>query len=62
MAEIAGLRGWDAIEQQNLYAHVPNRAGAVVLWAFYLPHLNAAVQLPPADEIDRLLRDPAVLK
>lgn len=36
--------------------------GAVVLWAFYLPHLNAAVQLPPADEIDRLLRDPAVLK
>ncbi|KAI7837031.1 hypothetical protein COHA_009108 [Chlorella ohadii] len=36
-------------------------AGAVVLWAFYLPHLNAAVQLPPADEIDRLLRDPAVL-
>lgn len=36
--------------------------GAVVLWAFYLPHLNAAVQLPPADEIDRLLRDPAVLQ
>ncbi|PRW60336.1 glycerol transporter [Chlorella sorokiniana] len=36
-------------------------AGAVVLWAFYLPHLNAAVQLPPADEIDRLLRDPAML-
>lgn len=32
-----------------------------MLWAFYLPHLNAAVQLPAADEIDRLLRDPAML-
>lgn len=37
-------------------------AGAVVLYIFYLPHLNQAVALPPADEIDRLLRDPAVLK
>ncbi|PSC68501.1 plant MCA23-20 [Micractinium conductrix] len=35
--------------------------GGTVLWLFYLPHLNAAVALPAADEVDRLLRDPAAL-
>lgn len=33
-----------------------------MLYVFYLPHFNAAVQLPAADEVDRLLRDPAMLK
>jgi hypothetical protein len=36
--------------------------GAVVLWVFYLPHLNSAVQLPAADEVDRLLLDPSMLR
>ncbi|KAL4429856.1 hypothetical protein ABPG77_010973 [Micractinium sp. CCAP 211/92] len=36
-------------------------AGALVLYVIYLPHLNAAVALPAADEVDRLLRDPAAL-
>ena len=36
--------------------------GAAVLWLFYLPHLNAAVQLPAADEVDRLLLDPSMLR
>ena len=37
-------------------------AGAVVLCVFYLPHLNSAVQLPAADEVDRLLLDPSMLR
>lgn len=40
----------------------PGTAGALVLYVFYLPHLNAAVALPAADEVDRLLRDPAALR
>lgn len=57
--------GWDGMRTA---AHppppttIPCSSGAVVLWVFYLPHLNAAVQLPAADEVDRLLRDPAALE
>ena len=40
----------------------PTQAGALVLYVVYFPHLNAAVHLPAADEVDRLLLDPAVLK
>jgi hypothetical protein len=40
----------------------PASAGALVLYVFYLPHFNAAVAMPAADEVDRLLRDPAALQ
>jgi hypothetical protein len=48
--------------RRRLLTTPPATAGALVLYVFYLPHFNAAVALPAADEVDRLLRDPAALQ
>lgn len=37
-------------------------AGAVLLYIVHLPHLNAVVTLPPEDEVERLLLNPATLR